>query len=323
MTARRSRLSSAPLPASVGGPSTEVLVDLATRFYLDGRSQVEIARDLGLDPSTVSRYLRRAREEGIVRIEIRAPGEVDNQLGEELASVFHLKRALVVRSEDVPTAAADFISTLLRNGMRLGLSWGRMLSDVVHRLPQGAVSGIDIALLHGGVGSAGPGIQGHELARHVASLYRDSSVTYLHAPLLVDTADIKSAMVKDGSIKTALKAASARELALVGVGTLDPDAPLVRYGHLSAEDRDRLLAAGAVGDVSTHFFTVDGEHVPVLDQRLISVSWDELDQIPTVVAIASGRLKTHAILGALRSGLVHMLVTDEDTARLVLSAAGR
>jgi deoxyribonucleoside regulator len=196
-----------------------------------------------------------------------------------------------------------------------------MLSRIVHGLPQSAVSGLDIALLHGGVGNAGPGIQGHELARHVASLYRGSAVTYLHAPLLVDSPDIKDAMLRDGSIKGSLRAAAERELALVGIGTLDPDAPLVRYGHLSPGDRDRLLAGGAVGDVGTHFFTAEGEPVPVLDERLIAIEWSQLQNIPTVVALASGRAKPHAIIGALRSKLVDILVTDEDTARLVLGAA--
>lgn len=304
------------------GPTLETLIDLATRFYLDGQSQVAIARELGLDPSTVSRYLRRAREDGIVRIEIQPPRRRVDELGDQLASRFELKRALVVADEqDVAPAGADFVSTLLRNRMRLGLSWGRMLSEVVHGLPQNSVSELDIGLLHGGVGHAGPGIQGHELARHVASLYRKSRVTYLHAPLLVDSAEIKDAMLQDRSIKASLRAAANRELALVGIGTLDPEAPLVRYGHLSPSDRDRLLAAGAVGDVSTHFFTAEGEPVTVIDERLIAVEWAQLEKIPTVIALASGRAKTHAIVGALRSRLVDILVTDEDTARLVLAAA--
>jgi DNA-binding transcriptional regulator LsrR (DeoR family) len=304
------------------GPTLELLIDLATRFYVDGQSQVEIARRLGLDPSTVSRYLRRAREDGIVRIEIQAPQRRVDELGQELASRFELKRALVVATDqDMAPAGADFVSTLLRNHMRLGLSWGRMLSQVVHRLPQSAVSNLDVALLHGGVGHAGPGIQGHELARHVGSLYRQSVVTYLHAPLLVDSAEIKDAMLRDGSIKASLRAAANRELALVGIGTLDPDAPLVRYGHLSPSDRDRLLAAGAVGDVGTHFFTAEGERVSVLDERLIAIEWAQLEKIPTVIALASGRAKTHAIIGALRSKLVDILVTDEDTAQLVIGAA--
>jgi DNA-binding transcriptional regulator LsrR (DeoR family) len=304
----------------VAGPSPDLLVKLATRFYLDGQTQVELARELGMDPSTVSRYLRRARDEGIVRIQIQRPPAREESLSQEIAALFNLRRAVVV-ADEVARAAADFIGSHLRNGMRLGLSWGRLLSQAVYLLPQECVSALEISLLHGGVGNAGPGIQGHELARHVASLYRGSTVTYLHAPLLVDSADIKQAMLRDRSIQAALRSAAAAELALVGIGTLDSDAPLVRYGHLSPGDRDRLLAARAVGDVATHFFTSDGEPVRVLDERLVAVDREGLDSIPTVVAMAAGRQKTHAILGALRSGLVDVLVTDEETARLVLSSA--
>jgi deoxyribonucleoside regulator len=303
------------------GPTADLLVELATRLYINGQTQVEIARELRLDPSTVSRYLRRARDEGIVRIQIQRPPEPREHLAQEIAARFDLRRAVVVGEEDVARAAADFIGSHLANHMRLGLSWGRLLSQAVNLLPQECVADLEISLLHGGVGNAGPGIQGHELARHVASLYRGSTVTYLHAPLLVDSADIKQAMLRDRSIQSALRSAAATELALVGIGTLDPDAPLVRYGHLSPGDRDRLLGARAVGDVATHFFTADGEPVPVLDERLLAIDREGLDRIPTVVAMASGRHKTHAILGALRSGLIDVLVTDEETAGLVLRAA--
>jgi DNA-binding transcriptional regulator LsrR (DeoR family) len=61
--------------------------------------------------------------------------------------------------------------------------------------------------------------------------------------------------------------------------------------------------------------------VHVLDDRLIAIEWDALRQIPAVVAMAAGLEKRHAILGALRTGVVSVLVTDEATARAVLRAA--
>jgi DNA-binding transcriptional regulator LsrR (DeoR family) len=223
----------------------------------------------------------------------------------------------------VARAAADYVNSQLVNGMRLGLSSGRMLSAAIHMLPAGTVSDLDVSLLHGGVGSAGAGIQGVELARHIASLHPHSHVRYLHAPVLVDSPDIKDAMLRDGSIRSALESAASRDLALVGIGTLDESAPLIRYGHISPKDRKRLLAAGAVGDMCTRFFTQDGKPVDVLDDRLIAVEWDDLQRIPLVVAMAAGVYKRAAILGALRSGCVDVLVTDESTARAVLKGAAR
>ena len=81
------------------GPIVDLLVDLATRYYVTGQTQVEIARSLGLDPSTVSRYLKRARDEGIVRVEIQRPRSLQGDLAQELAEGFHLKRAVVVAGE--------------------------------------------------------------------------------------------------------------------------------------------------------------------------------------------------------------------------------
>ena len=59
----------------------DTLTEVATRYYLRADSQTEIARDLGLDPSTVSRYLKRARDEGIVYVEIRPPRRPEVDLG--------------------------------------------------------------------------------------------------------------------------------------------------------------------------------------------------------------------------------------------------
>jgi deoxyribonucleoside regulator len=306
------------------------LVDIATRFYLTGQSQIEIARGVGLDASTVSRYLKRARDEGIVRVEIKRPRTLHGDLALELAQGFHLKRAVVVAgppgpgaSQAVAWAAADYVNSQLLNDMRIGLSWGRMLSAAIHMLPPGTVSDLDVSLLHGGVGSAGAGIQGVELARHIASLHPHSHVHYLHAPVLVDSPDIKDAMLRDGSIRAALEAASSSELAMVGIGTLDESAPLISYGHISPKDRRRLLASGAVGDMCTRFFTPEGEPVHVLDDRLIAIEWDELKRIPLVIAMAAGLEKRDAILGALRAGCINVLITDESTARAVLKGVRR
>jgi DNA-binding transcriptional regulator LsrR (DeoR family) len=297
-------------------------MELARRFYLSNQTQVEISRITGLDPSTVSRYLRRAREIGMVKVEIQRPRNLRGELAQLLAQHFHLRRAVVVEGlGGVPQAAADLVGSRLLNGMRLGLSWGRTLAASIRLLRPGSVSHLEVTLLHGGVGRAGAGaaIQGHELARHVASLYPYSHVNYLQAPVLVDSPDIKQAMMRDASIKSALGLAASCEVALVGVGNLSDAAPLVRYGHLAPAVRDKLLAAGAVGDVATHFFTINGKPIDFLDGRLIAIEWQELETIPTVIAIAAGAAKRAAILGALRSGLIDEFITDEETARMVVT----
>jgi deoxyribonucleoside regulator len=307
-------------------PTMAGLVDVARRFYVLGQTQQEIARDFGVDASTVSRTLKRARATGIVRIEIRPPHQLREAQSRDLAQRFGLRNAIVVAGQTDPSAVAEeaarFFGAQLRSGTRVGLSWGRMLAAVVQRIVPGAAANLVIAQLLGGVSGEGAGIQGHELARLLAMACPESRVHYLHAPLLVDSAQIRASMLQDRSIRASLDAAARSDLALVGIGNLEDSAPLVRYGHLSALDRRRLRKAGAVGDVCARFFTVEGEPVRELDDRLLAVDWETLAKTRSVVAVAAGADKVQATLGALRGGVVSSLVTDEWTAEDILRRAG-
>ncbi|MGZ6257931.1 MAG: winged helix-turn-helix transcriptional regulator, partial [Candidatus Limnocylindrales bacterium] len=114
-----------PVPSAAGDVRTiDLLTEIAGRYYLQSQSQVDIARDLRLDPSTVSRYLKRARDEGIVHIEIRPPRREEVDLGRELAARYGLARAIVAPETDgledpLSPVAAEFVEGLLRSGMRL------------------------------------------------------------------------------------------------------------------------------------------------------------------------------------------------------------
>jgi DNA-binding transcriptional regulator LsrR (DeoR family) len=130
----------------------------------------------------VSRHLKRAREEGLVRIEIVRPRRQNVDLGRELADRFGLARAVVAPTDpDLDVAlgpvAADFVGGLLRSGLRLGVSWGRTLAAVIRHLRPGLVANLEIAQLAGGVHDPTPGIQGHELVRQLATLYPHSRVS--------------------------------------------------------------------------------------------------------------------------------------------------
>ncbi|HEX5499956.1 MAG TPA: sugar-binding domain-containing protein, partial [Thermomicrobiales bacterium] len=187
--------------------SLDLLIDVATRHYLHGSSQLEIARDLNLDPSTISRYLKRARDEGIVQIEIVAPRRANIDMGLALARKLGLDRVMVAELRDdhddpltaVAAVAAQFTSDQLRRGTRIGIGWGETLAAVVGQLDAGIVEALQVAQLAGGLAEGRPGIQGHELARQITEIYPLSRATYLHAPSIVDSAAICKAFLADRS----------------------------------------------------------------------------------------------------------------------------
>jgi DNA-binding transcriptional regulator LsrR (DeoR family) len=312
------------IPLGDDARTVELLTDIATRFYLRGESQIQIAQALGLDPSTVSRHLKRARSEGIVHVEIRPPRRADVDLGLELAARYGLARAIVApdaadgTDDRLGAVAAEYIEGLLSAGTCLGISWGRTLANVVHHLRPRAVAGLDAAQLAGGVNDPVPGIQGADLVRRVAELYPGTRVHYLHAPAIVGSPATRTALASDPAIESALAAARACEVALVGVGQISPQSTLYRGEHVSPDDWAVLVKAGAIGNMNTRFFDRHGRPVPELDDRTIAIDWDELRAIPNVVAIAGGVDKVAALDGALATGAIDSLVTDEQTARTLL-----
>jgi DNA-binding transcriptional regulator LsrR (DeoR family) len=179
-----------------------------------------------------------------------------------------------------------------------------------------------IAQLAGGLDESSPGIQGHDLVRALGGAFPGSRTRYLHAPAIVDGIEIAEALLRDTSIASALADAAASDVALVGIGSMDEYATLVHGGHVSEDDRQTLLAMGAVGNMNTRFFDGDGRPVGGIDQRTIAVSWSELRAIPTVVAVAAGEHKVGAIRGAALTGCIDVLVTDERVARMLLELPG-
>ncbi len=159
--------------APESGASRTVLHTVAKLHYEADLSQVEIARRLGVSAATVSRLLRRARDEGIVRIEIRdvaTPEDVNAALVARLG----LKRAAVIEAPEAGglAALAAPVGALLKEaglkaGSVLAIGWGRTLREVLlaglPRLP-----GIVTVAAMGGMQQPAPEFQINELVRLAA-----------------------------------------------------------------------------------------------------------------------------------------------------------
>ena len=76
----------------------------------------------------------------------------------------------------------------------------------------------------------------------------------------------------------------------------------------------------------SRLYRVDKAHraVEAHDEHAVGIALDDLLGIPARLAVAGGAPKVEPILGALRGGLVNLLVTDSATATQVLEldAAG-
>src|SRR2546426_11459430 len=121
------------------GGELRLMVQCLELYYRQGRSQKDIAVALGVSAATVSRLLKRAMDEGLVRVELDLPRTPE--LETALAERFGLRDAVVVRAggradvrEELGLAAAAYVEKGVDNGLALRLSCGLTLYQTIPAL---------------------------------------------------------------------------------------------------------------------------------------------------------------------------------------------
>ena len=103
---------------------------------------------------------------------------------------------------------------------------------------------------------------------------------------------------------------------------MNDQATILKNGILNQNDFTFLKMQGAVGDVLSHFLDKNGNPISIeLEDRLMSTPLEELRKLDNVIGVAGGTRKAEAILAALRGRYLDILITDEETARLLLEAS--
>jgi deoxyribonucleoside regulator len=314
----------------VDSDSLEHLAQVAELYYDHGLTQAAIADRLGYSRSMISRLLTAAREQGVVEVRIHHPLARQTDLEQQLRHAFGLQETRVLARGNLEypdllrrlgVLAARLVEELVDDHMTLGVSWGTALAEMVGALRWQPRS-VYVVQMIGSLGASAPEIDGPELARRLARNFGGRYAT-LPAPLIVDSEVTRENLCDERRIQRVLDDAADASLALVGIGTVDPNlSSLVRAGYLEPGQLEELVAAGAVGDVCAIHFDQDGRliHTP-LTRRVVGIDSDHLSRIPRRLGIAGGQAKAPAILGALHSGLINILVTDDAVAATLLRAA--
>jgi DNA-binding transcriptional regulator LsrR (DeoR family) len=308
----------------------ELLAKAARLYYVDDRSQDDVAAILGTTRSNVSRMLRQARDLGIVEIRIVAPAQRDHELERALLSRYRLAdaRVLEVSSETevlggVGRLAARWLDETLRDGQVVALSWGHSLQAMVRAVDL-VRRDVEVVQLVGGLSALDSAVTGQELVRELSERI-GARHRYLHAPALFGSAEARTLLLREQAIADALGAAKRADMAIVGIGApgIGSSGALLDALALSPAERAGFDAAGAVGDVCGRFYDLSGQEVrSVVNQRVLAVTLDDLRAIPMVAGIAAGPEKALGILGALRGGIIDVLICDQQAASSVLRLDG-
>lgn len=310
----------------------ELLGQVASWYYEDNMDQSVIAERIGKSRSMVSRILQEAREVGLVEIKVTFPLKRDTELESLLTQTFNLRQAYVLAnppdSQDLlwqrlGSLGARCLQNHLHDGIKIGLGSGTTVHQVVRAMPRVELKEAKVVQISGALGSGNPVFDGSELARWLSEKL-SASYHVLYAPLVVKDEALAESLLQDPTIANTLTEASQVDLALIGIGTLDPKlSSLQRVGYLNKTDLGALHEIGAIGDILSRHFNAEGNPVDLpANRRVIGLDLATIHAIPTVIAVAGNAIKAPAILAALRGGFVTVLVTDCLTATEVLALHG-
>lgn len=302
-----------------------ILTKVAHMYYDQNMTQQEIADKLLISRPSISRLLQKARQEGIVDIKVNYEDSY-TKLEDIIEKAFGLHEVIIIPTEEndllknyLAEAAARYLERVVKDGDIIGVSWGTTLAKIPKYIKT-TKKNVTFVPLIGGAGQTKLDVHSNAIAISLAKVFGGKGCL-LHAPVTVESVDVKKTIVSDKNIKEVLELAAVSSMAVVGIGAPMAEDSIIRQtGYYNDEEFDKLKKIGAVCDICWTFIDAEGKVCPTeLNERIIGISIENLKKIPIVLGVAGGISKHEAILAAVKGRYISVLITDEKTAEFLAS----
>lgn len=310
---------------------SNLLTEIAIAYYEHEFTQEDIAKKFNMSRIKVGRLLKKARQEGVVEINVKYHPVFTSQLEKRLVEIFGIQRALIAIDEhnekeqrkQVASLVSSYLSNTLKDGMTVAVGQGRNVAAIGEYVGIPSEKKCKFICGIGGVQHIGDPVDADNICRNLANKFNGMNET-LYAPAYLENKDFRDIFMSNGVIKETLDRARKADIALVGIGDMNEDSYMVRLGWFTAKEvTEAKRNLGVVGDIAGYgFFNIQGESVDtVMNNRVIGLSLEDLKAIPCVIGIASENTKAMAILGALRTGIIDVIATSASNINIILNLA--
>lgn len=298
------------------------LAHVARRYYLEDRTQNDIAQELGVSRPLISRMLSEARELGVVKISVALPSADLSSVPERLRQVTSVRDCVLVpdgaddnaTNQSLSQGAVQLLNQL--GSRRLGIGWGHLIGQLVTWLeehPQLNSTVTDIFPLVGNASIPARNYQSNENVRLIAhQLGADPHFIYL--PALPESLEEKQLLCSSEIYRKIQTQWALMDTALVNIGNYpsSPDfASLVRYGDL-------LQREHTCGRLLVYYFNYDGKIIQSEQDFAIQIPLELLKSCRNIVGVCSANTSVQALHGALRCGMFTHLVARAELVKAAL-----
>ena len=312
--------------------SDEVLTyKVASLYYLEDMSQVEISEKIGISRPKVSRLLAKARREGIVNIQVNVPEISTEQLEMQIKNIFGVENVIVVPSLSDDTKqnlnytaqmAGSFFQGLINNGDKIGVSWGYTLMKLAENLTSGNFPDSVVLQISGNLNNADSSNFANEIVQRFSERLNTENMFTLPCPVIVENPIIVDLLLHDSKISNIINQVNNIDIAFPNIDVLSEENCLWRTDYISTDEMHNLRKNGSVGSICSRFINENGEVVDQsIDQRTISLSLDSLKNARHSCICIAGENKVLPLLGCLRAGLVNTIVIDSIAAEFLIKCA--
>ena len=305
-------------------------VDLSLISYMYFRkdmSQSDIAERLGLSKVAVSRILQRAKKYNIYVVDVKLPFDRNDKLENILKERYNLKDAVVVKkpesvkegiSKYLGKVGAFYLNLTVKDNCIIGIGIGHTIGHLVNALMPMKMKNVFVVQLQGGLTN----VEYYNPFSIVQKICEklDAQGTYITSSAIVNSKEQRDLIIHKPSIGEPIYEIWQRcDKALFGIGTIDKSSFIVP-NIIGKKEIEEIKRIGSVGNIMGHCFNLEGEFLKnELEEKLVSIPVNMIFNIPERIAIAGGNEKVYAIKGALSSGIITILMTDEKTAKEIIN----
>lgn len=315
-----------------------LMTKIACMYYLENIQQQQISKELNISITTVSRFLKRAKEEKVIKYVIDDKYMHRIELAEKIRLKYNLEEVIIASNppqiEGVPSdshimrvekrkkvalEAARYLQRTIQKNDVLGISWGRIVCDMLLYLNPSHKVDTTFVTLHGKLGGC-ISEDVESLVKKMAKAFSGKNY-YLKAETLSKNQAEAEAIKKQKDTQEVYKMFEKINIAITGVGTWYPEQKsiLAQYKVLNEEEQKLLLGYGTVGDIALRFFDKNGQECGGdLSKRLISMDFEQFKKIKRKITAAAGLEKAYTLDCALKGRLIDVLILEEELAEHLL-----
>jgi DNA-binding transcriptional regulator LsrR (DeoR family) len=305
------------------------LYRIARSYYIDGLTQEEIAARESISRPHVSRLLAKARDCGIVTVDVTMPTspksiELENYLKKSLGLIEvklacvpqHVVHSSQATSLAIATLAAIEVPKMLTDVKTLGIGWGytiyqtSVLIDTALNRPD-----MKIVPLVGLAGIYTPYLQINVIVNRFAEKWRATSI-YTLMPVLHEYR-FQMGSVEKLNYQLLRDQWNKLDCAIVGLGAVPREDTLL-LPEAPRDYNESLMKSDTVGDILANFFYADGTVFDSSNYHFqVSLPLEALKRVDQVICLAGGVNKVDGLVAAARNGFYNVLFTDVNTATLM------